>query len=511
MNDESNDARRTDAALDQEIADALGEMSVEDLMDSQSPEPADNTKADEAEAPETVGTRDLRKGRIIAIRGDDVFVDLGGKDQGVVPVTQFDKPPKIGDMTEFLLDEYLEDEGLWRVSRQGAAEAVSWDRLEKGMIVEGRVTGMNTGGLELRIAGQRAFMPASQVDTQHIEDMTQFLNEKLRCQVVELNKRKKNVVVSRRAVLEEEAKRARVKLMEDLEEGQMREGTVRNLRPFGAFVDLGGLDGLIHVSDLSYSRVKDPSEVVEVGQKVTVKVMKIDLENDRISLGLKQVKPDPWEAVQYKYPAGAEVTGTVTRTAHFGAFVEVEPGVEGLIPISEVSWSRINRVEDVLSEGQSVRASVLSVEPEKNRLTLSIKQVAGDPWRQADRAYTPGAVVKGRVTRATGFGAFVELEPGIEGLIHISELAEGRVDRVESVVKVGEEIEVKVLDLDPDKRRISLSIRALTASDEEQNRGNASKDDVRKYLTDENEARARESLMGKFGDPNKGGLKGGIG
>lgn len=504
-----------DPELDKEVNEALGQMSVEELMDANqphAPSSAPSSEHTQAEQDAEQDERPLRLGTIAAVRGDDVFIDLGGKDQGVVPLAQFEKTPRVGEHMEFIPETFLEDEGMYKLSRQGAVAKASWRTLERGMIVEGPVIGVNTGGLEVKIANQRAFMPASQIDLHHVEDFTSFLNHKVQGQVVELNKRKKKIVLSRRAVLEAEQDRRREQVMQTLEEGEIREGTVRNIRQFGAFIDLGGVDGLAHVSDLSYERVKKPEDVVSVGQQVQARVLKVDKEAGRISLGLKQVEPDPWERVQTRYPPGEPVSGRVTKLANFGVFVQLEPGVEGLIPIGELSWERVGKPSDVLSVNQSVKVMVMDVDAPKRRISLSVRKLTGDPWEQADRKYMPGAVITGTVTRTVPFGAFVQLEPGIEGLIHISQLAPKRVERVEDVASVGQEVQAKVRDMDPDKRRIDLSIRALS---EEQDAGaKGSRQDVAQRVSqDSKEARAGQSLgslMDKFGQGG-GGLKGGLG
>ncbi|MDH3585055.1 MAG: S1 RNA-binding domain-containing protein, partial [Phycisphaerae bacterium] len=332
-----------DDALAKEVAEALGDQSLEDLMNAASPAPA-------AAAATSSGSRSNdrnRMGTIAAVRGDDVFIELGGKDQGVCPLAQFPKPPRVGDRMEFLVQALDEQDHLFQLVRPGSTTATkaTWQTLQKGMVIDAMVTGMNTGGLELKVAGQRAFMPASQIDLQHVEDLTQFLNRKLTCKVVELDKRRRRVVLSRRAVLREEAEGKREELLREIEVGQVMEGTVRSLQKFGAFVDIGGLDGLVHVSDISHQRVADPAAVLKQGQKVQVKVLKVAEDGKRISLGMKQAQPDPWETAGGKYVQGTNVTGKVVRTTDFGAFVELEPGIEGLIHISQLSDQRVEKVE----------------------------------------------------------------------------------------------------------------------------------------------------------------------
>jgi len=331
------------------------------------------------------------------------------------------------------------------------------------MIVEGRVTGVIKGGLEVNLNGIRAFMPKSHVDLNRVEDFAPFINRRLECQVTEIDRRARNLVVSRRRVMERQREQARQELRYALEEGQVRQGVVRRVADFGAFVDLGGVDGLLHISDMSFSRIQHPSQLVKVGDEVEVQVLKIDLVKDRISLGMKQLEPDPWELVSANYHVSDTVEGRVVKLMDFGAFVELEPGVEGLIPVSEMSWSqRVRHPRDLLNEGDAVRASVLAVDPEQRRISLSLRALIEDPWKGAGEHYVPEAIVSGRVTRVVKFGAFVQLEEGIEGLLHISELSDQRVKRVSDVVEPGQVIKVRVKSVDFEQRRIALTLRGLS-------------------------------------------------
>ena len=480
---------KLDADLEQEVNDALGGQSVEDLMrEAEQPEAtqapgeeqaaASDTAATSGDAPETGPTEaqgaagepeevhhDIRRGRISAIRGDDVFVDLVGVDgkmQGIVPLTQFDRPPRVGSIMDFVVDRTDETQGLIYLSREGAVSHATWQQLQRGTVVEARVTSTNKGGLELEmVGGIRAFMPASQIDTQHIDDLKTMVGQKLEGAVQEIDRKSKKVVISRRQVIEQRQRRAKAKLLAELEEGQIRDGTVSNVVDFGAFVDLGGVDGLVHVKDLSYTHVNKPSEVLTAGQNVQVKVLKIDTEKERISLGLKQVQPDPWEGVETRYQTGAQVSGKVTRTANFGAFVELEPGIEALLPMSEMSWRRVTKPNEVVQEGDNIRAAVLNVDPAKRRISLSLKQAQGDPWVGAERKYEVQSVVEGKVHSTTDFGAFIELEPGVEGLVHISELSDRRVNQVTDVLNVGDQKRFRVLEVNEEQRKIRLSVKQV--------------------------------------------------
>jgi len=418
----------------------------------------------EADGGDATIHHEMRRGRISAIRGEDVFVDLPGdtgKLQGVVPLAQFERNPRIGAIMDFVLDHVDEAQGLIYLSREGAISRATWQQLQRGAVAEARVIGSNKGGLELEmVGGIRAFMPASQIDTHHVDDLSSFTSQKLTGIVQEIDRRSKKVVLSRRQYLEQEAARKKQALLQALAEGETRAGKVTSLTKFGAFVDLGGVEGLVHVSDMSYSHIDKPSDVVEPGQEVNVKVLGIDKEKERISLGLKQVQPDPWESIEARYPVGSQVEGKIVRTANFGAFVELEPGVEGLLPMSEMSWRRVNKAEEVVQRGDKLWMKVISLDPANRKLSLSLKQAQGDPWVGAERKYSVGSWVEGTVRSTTDFGAFVELEPGVEGLVHISELAPHRVKQVTDIVQPGETKPCRVLEVDEENRKVRLSLKS---------------------------------------------------
>ena len=458
--------RPDQTALDAEVDAALSGVSMDDLYAFDKPkvggaaEGAGGT-AGGAHIPQ----KGFRLGRIVSVSKDDAFVDFGGKSQGIVSLVQFldqPEPPKVGDEMEFHVERYDEREGLLILTRKGAtASNVSWETLEVGQVVEGTVTGMNKGGLELDVKGMRAFMPSGQVDLYFQKDISTFIGQRVKAEVTQFDAHAKNLVVSRRNVLEREKEEAKGKLMEELAEGQMRRGTVRSVTDFGAFVDLGGVDGLLHVSEMSFRRGRHPSEFVKVGDMVDVKVIKIDKETGKLSLSLKGAMADPWVGVETKYPVGTALTGRITRVPKegFGAFVEVEEGLEGLLPVSEISWQRIRHPSDVVKEGDTLRLVVIALDPNAKKLTFSLKQAGPDPWKDVKDKYAPDMVTSGTVTRVVDFGAFVELEPGLEGLVHISELDAKRVRASSDVVKPGDVVKVRVLEIDPEARRVSLSIR----------------------------------------------------
>ncbi|MGB0767351.1 MAG: S1 RNA-binding domain-containing protein [Phycisphaeraceae bacterium] len=449
------------ADIDAEVTAALGDQSIEQLMDEA--EKAEAASAAESDAEQAPVHHELRRGRISAIRGEDVFIDVTGdtgKLQGVVPLQQFDRSPRLGSIMDFVVDHVDEAQGLMFLSREGAISRTTWDTLHKGSVVEARVTGHNKGGLELELVGNiRAFMPASQIDLHHVEDLEAFAGQKLEATVTEVDRKHKKVMLSRRAHLEHVRKTSKEKLMQTLEVGQVLDGKVSNVVDYGAFIDIGGVDGLCHVSDLSYTHVSKPGDVVKPGDEIQVKVLKIDKAKGRIALGVKQVKPDPWDTATAGLSAGSEVTGTVTRTANFGAFIDLGEGVEGLLPISEISWKRIGKCEDVISVGQALRLKVLTLDAKKKKMSLSLKQIAGDPWADAVAKFAEDSWVQGKVVSVQDFGAFVELEEGVEGLVHISELADGRVKNVTDIVNVGDEKNFRIKQIDTEKRKLALSLR----------------------------------------------------
>ncbi len=454
--DDKQKFRPDQSALDREIESALGGMSLDDLYGAAAQQPGESR------------SKGPRKGRIVSVSPDDVIVDFGGKSQGIAPMATFETEPKVGDEMEFDVEKYDAREGLLILKRKGAANAnVSWENLEIGQVVEGVVTGMNKGGLELDVKGMRAFMPAGQVDIYFNPDLAVFTGQKLKAEVTQFDARAKNLILSRRNILEREKEEAKGKLMAELAEGQIRRGTVRSVMDYGAFVDLGGVDGLLHISEMSHRRGHKPSEFVKIGDVIDVKILRIDPETGKLSLSLKQARGvDPWLDAATKYAVGSQVTGRVTKVENFGAFIEIEEGVEGLLPVSEISWQRVKHPSDVVREGDTVRLVVLSVDQVARKMSFSLKQAGPDPWKTAGERYATDMIVSGTVTRTVDFGAFVELEPGLEGLVHISELSDRQVRQTTDVVKTGQQVKVRVLELDAGARRISLSIKgAIGAAD----------------------------------------------
>ena len=356
--------------LEEEFQEALADAPLDDLIAS----------GDEVTKQPMLEADSRHTGRVVMIRREDAFVELGGREQGILPLKQFDEPPELDSEVEIRVIRFNREDGLYELTRAGAAASVAdWADLEEGMLVEVRVTGHNSGGLECDVNHMRGFIPVSQISLYRVEDLTQFVDEKFTCLVTEANPRRRNLVLSRRAVLEREREEARRDLLESLEPGQVREGVVRKLVDFGAFVDLGGVDGLVHVSQLAWGRVNHPREVLQVGQTIEVKINSVDKDTARIGLAYRDLMDNPWADVEMKYPVTSTVHGEVTKLMEYGAFVQLEPGVEGLVHISELSYKRVRRVSDVVNEGDAIDAVVLSVDAEAQRISLSMKDLVPEP------------------------------------------------------------------------------------------------------------------------------------
>lgn len=415
---------------------------------------------------------ELLQGHVLKVTGKEVIVDFGYKSEGLVPIEEFTQPDGTvtvhpGDSIDVMIDRQgLQPEGYILLSHEKASRLRNWDNLEKAqkenLIVSGRVTGRIKGGLSVDV-GVEAFMPGSQIDVRPAHNLDAFIGKDIPVKIVKVNRRRGNVVVSRKLALEEDLVARKSAALQDLSEGSIVTGTIKNLTEYGAFVDLGGIDGLLHVSDMSHGRVTHPSEVVNVGDEITVKVLKFDRAKERISLGLKQVAPDPWETIGETYPNGARVIGRVVSVTDYGAFVELEPGVEGLIHISEMTWSRrMKHPAKVVKVGDSVEAVVLEVRPKDRRVSLGIKQLEADPWTTVADRYSIGSVVEGRVRKLTDFGVFIEIEEGIDGLVHISDLSwTKRIKHPSEVLKKGQLVQAVILNIDAPNRRLSLGVKQL--------------------------------------------------
>jgi small subunit ribosomal protein S1 len=415
---------------------------------------------------------EILQGRILTVTDKEVIVDFGYKSEGLVPIEQF-RPPdgkvlvRPGDLIDVMVDRRgPEPEGYILLSHEKAARLRSWHNLEKAfreqLLVSARVLGRIKGGLAVDV-GVRAFMPSSQVDVRPTHNLDALVGQDIPVKIVKLNRRRGNVVVSHKLALEEEQNARKTATLDMLEEGSVLTGVVKNLTEYGAFVDLGGIDGLLHVSDMSWGRVNHPSEVVTVGDELTVKVLKFDRDKGRVSLSLKELAPDPWEAAVERYPHHMRVLGRVVSVTDYGAFVELEPGVEGLIHISEMTWSRrMKHPSKVVKPGDQVEAVVLGVQSKERRISLGIKQLEPDPWTTVEARYSVGSVVEGRVRKLTDFGAFVEIEEGIDGLVHISDVSwTKRIKHPSEVLKKGQLVQAVVLHINAANRRLSLGVKQL--------------------------------------------------
>jgi len=415
---------------------------------------------------------EVLQGTVLSVTDKDVIVDFGYKSEGLVPKEQFLLPDgtahvRAGDVIDVMVDRQgIQPEGYILLSHTRASRLRAWDNLEKahrdGLILSGRVLARVKGGLSVDV-GVTAFMPGSQIDLRPIHNLDTWVGKDIPVKIVKLNRRRGNVVVSRKIAIEDDLNARKHAALADIGEGSVVTGTVKNLTEYGAFVDLGGIDGLLHVSDMSHGRVTHPSEVVNVGDEITVKVLKFDRDKERISLGLKQLIPDPWESVHERYPMGAKVIGRVVSVTDYGAFVELEAGVEGLIHISEMTWSRrMKHPSKVVHVGDQVEAVVLEVKPRERRVSLGIKQLEADPWTTVADRYAIGSVVEGRVRKLTDFGAFIEIEEGIDGLVHISDLSwTKRVKHPSEVLKKGQLVQAVILNIDAANRRLSLGVKQL--------------------------------------------------
>jgi small subunit ribosomal protein S1 len=409
------------------------------------------------------------RGTVVQVSDSGILVDVGYKSEGTIAIEEFRRSgiqPKVGDEVEVYLEAMEDAEGLIVLSKEKADKIKVWDAVshayEKGSPVQGKVVEIVKGGLAVDI-GVKAFLPGSQVDLRPVKNLTSFLGQYISAKVIKLNRRRGNVVLSRRAVLEEEREGRRKHTLAVLQEGMALTGTVKNITDYGAFVDLGGMDGLLHVTDMSWGRIGHPSEIFKVGDQVEVVVLHFDRDTGRVSLGYKQKSSDPWATVDAKYPVGGKAIGRVVSLTNYGAFVELEPGVEGLVHISEMSWTRrVRHPSKLVSVGDQVEVAVLDVNKATKRISLGMKQVEPDPWATIDERYSPGLRVHGKVRNLTDFGAFVELEPGVDGLLHISDMSWTRnVAHPSEILKKGQSIETMVLGVDRDAKRISLGLKQI--------------------------------------------------
>jgi small subunit ribosomal protein S1 len=414
---------------------------------------------------------EVLQGTVLGIKGKDVIIDFGYKSEGIVPIEQFQSPSgeltvRVGDAVDVMIDHSEQLEGYVLLSHTRAARLRIWDNLDKAyenqLVLSGHVLGRVKGGLAVDV-GIKAFMPGSQADPRPVHNLDALVGQDVPVKIIKLNRRRGNVVVSRKLAIEEEINVRKGATLEHLAEGAVVTGIVKNLTDYGAFIDLGGIDGLLHVTDMSYGRISHPSEILHVNQEISVRVLKFDRSKERVSLGLKQLEPDPWETVIERYPVNARVIGRVVNVTDYGAFVELEPGVEGLIHISEMTWSRrMKHPSKVVKPGDQVEAVVLEVHPKDRRISLGLKQLEPNPWTTIDQRYSVGSVVEGRVRNMTDFGAFIEIEEGIDGLVHVSDLSwTKRVKHPSEVLKKGQIVQAVILNIDAASHRLSLGVKQL--------------------------------------------------
>jgi small subunit ribosomal protein S1 len=409
------------------------------------------------------------KGRILEVRPREVLVDIGYKSEGVISLSEFEdvESLEVGDEVDVLLERLENDEGMVVLSKEKAAYRQNWNKIasvfQEDGLIKGKVKSVVKGGLMVNI-GVEAFLPASQIDIVPPKDLQQFVGNTYDFKIVKINDDRRNVVLSRRELIEQERSEKRQQFMDSVKVGDRVNGTVKNLTDFGAFIDLDGMDGLLHITDMSWGRLGHPSELVKVGQQLEVQVLDINKEKERVSLGLKQLQKNPWDQIEERFPAGQKVKGKITNLVPYGAFVELEEGVEGLIHVSELSWTkRIMRPSDILTVGQEVEAVVLGVNKEEQKISLGLRQLEANPWDEIEKKFTIGSRVKGTIRNMTAYGAFVELEEGIDGMIHVSDLSWTRkINHPSEMFKKADEVEAEVIDIDKTNQRISLGIKQLS-------------------------------------------------
>ena len=410
----------------------------------------------------------ILKGKILSMSGDDIVVDIGYKSEGIVPKDQWDDPSDLepGDTVDVFLEAVEDESGLVVLNKRKADRIRGWEKVistyQRGDTVRGRVIRKIKGGLLVDI-GVPVFLPASQISIRRVGDIAEYIGQDLLCKIIKVDESRMNIVVSRRRLIEERRDEQKKELLQRLKEGDIVTGVVKNLADFGAFIDLGGLDGLLHITDMSWGRIAHPSEMLNIDDEVEVKVIKIDPVQERISLGLKQKQASPWQQVENKFPIGSRIKGKVVNVLSYGAFVKLEEGIEGLVHISEMSWTRrINHPSEVVNIGDEVEVMVLDINKEKQEISLGMKQVQMNPWDEVEKKYRVGTIIEGRVRNLTNYGAFVEIEEGIDGLLHISDMSwTKKVMHPSEVLKKGDKVRCMVLSVDQEKKRVALGMKQL--------------------------------------------------
>ena len=447
---------------DDDIAAALG-SSLDDLQQEEEMDVLYEERSSSFEVNQIV------EGTILRIDGDEILVDIGYKSEGVVSMEEWgedDDPPQPGQKCQVLLEEVEDEYGLILLSKRKADRVREWEKIisehKEGDVVSGKVVRKIKGGLLVNI-GVNVFLPASQVDIRRPPDIGTYIGQEIECVILKIDESRRNIVVSRRKLIEDKREKMKQKLLAEISEGQVRKGTVKNIADFGAFVDLGGIDGLLHITDMSWGRINHPSEMVRIDDEIEVKILNIDREREKIALGLKQKFPSPWEVVGDKYPVGTKVKGEVVNVMSYGAFVKLEDGIEGLVHISEMSWTkRINHPSELVNIGDEVEVVVLGINQDKQEISLGMKQTQPNPWDKVAEKYPPGSHVKGTVRNLTNYGAFIELEEGVDGLLHVSDMSWTRkISHANEMLKKGDEIECQVLSVDEQRKRIALGLKQL--------------------------------------------------
>ncbi len=412
---------------------------------------------------------EIVKGRVIEVRNKEAMVDIGYKSEGVIPGNEFDdiKAVKVGDEVDVLIEKLEDKDGMVVLSKEKAEFKQNWEKIlticNEGGRISGKVKSVVKGGLVVNI-GVEAFLPASQIDVITPKNLTQFVGNVYDFKVVKINQERQNIVLSRRELIEAERAERRQKLLADMVPGDIRKGTVKNITDFGAFIDLNGIDGLLHITDMSWGRVGHPSEVLKVGQDLDVVVLDVNKEKERVSLGLKQKMANPWAEIESKYPVGTKVKGKVVNLVPYGAFVELEPGVEGLVHVTELSWTkRVAKPSDVLKQDQELEAVVLGINRDEQKISLGVRQLESNPWDNAEQKYPAGTRVKGKIRNLTSYGAFIELEEGLDGMIHVSDISWTRkINHPSEVFKKGDEVEAQVLEVDKANQRIAVGVKQIS-------------------------------------------------
>lgn len=408
-------------------------------------------------------------GKIVEKRNDGALVDIGYKAEGFIPATEFRNwaDVKVGDQVDVYLEEIENENSMPGISLQKANFIKSWNKITseygEGSVITGLMKHRVKGGIIIDLNGVEAFLPGSQIDIGPVKNMDDFIGKEYEFKILKINQERRNIVVSRRELLEASRKDRRSQLLKDMEVNQIRKGVVKNITDFGAFIDLGGIDGLLHITDMSWGRISHPSEMLEIGQEVEVMILDIDYDKERVSLGLKQKTKNPWDEVETKYPVGSTVKGRIVNIMPYGAFVEIEQGVEGLIHVSEMSWTkRVTKAGDIVSVGEEVEAVVLDIDKEGKKISLGLRQKTRNPWEVLAEKYPAGSRIKGKVRNMTSYGAFVEIENDIDGMIHVSDMSWTRkINNPNEMLKVGDEVEAVILDIDPQQQRISLGLKQI--------------------------------------------------